>query len=29
MIPEIVKQQREANRQKPPAQAVAEPSISY
>jgi hypothetical protein len=29
MIPEVVKQQREANRQKPPAQAVAEPSIGY
>jgi hypothetical protein len=29
MIPELMKQQRESNRQKPPAQAVAEPSIGY
>jgi hypothetical protein len=29
MIPEIVKQQRNASRQKPPSPAVAEPSIGY
>jgi hypothetical protein len=29
MIPEIIKQQRSANRQKNPSQSVAEPSIGY
>jgi hypothetical protein len=29
LIPEIMKQQRNANRQKPPSQSVAEPSIGY
>ncbi|MDR2159695.1 MAG: ArdC family protein [Treponema sp.] len=29
MIPEVMKQQRETNRQRPPSQAVAEPSIGY
>jgi hypothetical protein len=29
MLPEIMKQQREEHRQKPPSQAVAEPSIGF
>jgi hypothetical protein len=29
MIPEVMKQRRDTNRQKPPAQAVAEPSIGF
>jgi hypothetical protein len=29
MIPEVIKQQRNENRQKPPSQAAAEPSIGY